>query len=60
LFLTNTRPPSVNNVFKLAPAIIGIASKKLNSAAFATLKLLLRPIRIVMPDLDVPGIKAIA
>lgn len=58
--LTTSNPPSITKTLRLAPNMVGIANKKLNSAALDALSLLCRPVNIVIPERDVPGINAIA
>lgn len=43
----------------ITPSMIGIETRKLNSAALAALSPIRRPAMIVLPDRDVPGTSAI-
>jgi len=50
--------PIFNNFKRVAPNIVGIAKKKVNSAITLFSSPIRSPPRIVEPDLDVPGIIA--
>ena len=59
-FAFNDAPSIIGIFFTLAPAITGIDRRKENLTAASLFNPAHKPAIIVMPDLDVPGIKATA